>query len=203
MLELRTTNTLVQHCVVANTRWRAWSGTGVLSQAASGNALVHNTVVENGGSGVWLRLDPGRRAPDGRTVVAHNWIVGNATAGEEAREVSVEGTSPEHVRSNTFVGNAYGRLGAGVLRSTFYAHPAPGPAGFRSDDLGGWRRLVGESGARLVAPGDAAEAVGEVVVRAGARGAPAVPFHRVGADPARARAGGDWRSAPPRPGWPR
>ena len=204
MVELRTTRTLVQHNVVARTRWREWTGTGVLSQAASGNAVLHNTVVENGGTGVWLRLDPSRRAPDGGNVVANNWVVGNATAGEEAREVSVEGTDPSHVRTNRFRGNAYGDLGADLYRSTFFVFPAPAvsEAGFRSDDVDGWRRLTGAVGDRLAgrAPG-AALAPGRV--EAGAPRTSPAPYARVGADPARVRAGGDWRGAPARPAWPR
>ncbi|WP_420457128.1 right-handed parallel beta-helix repeat-containing protein [Rubrivirga sp.] len=205
MLELNTTGTLVQHTVVAGTRWVEWTGSGVLSQAASGNAFVHNTVVANEGTGLWLRLDPERRAPDGGNVVANSWIVGNAASDHEAREVAVEGLSPAHVRTNTFEGNAYGRRGRDLFRSTFFVHPAPEwPADFRSDDLAGWRRLVGgDRTARLVGPGErvAASAVGPV--EAGAAGAGVVPFDRVGADPSRVRAGGDWRHAPPTPWWPR
>ena len=63
MLELRTTRTLVQHNVARRTRWRGWTGSGLLSQAASRNVILHNTVVENAGIGVWLRLDDSRRAP--------------------------------------------------------------------------------------------------------------------------------------------
>ena len=205
MLELNTTETLAQHNVIAETRWRDWSGTGILSQAASRNAFVHNTVVENGGSGIWLRLDPDRRAPDGHNVVLNNWVVGNATAGEEAREMSVQGLSPADVRTTRFEGNAYGRLGRDLFRSTFFVYPAPQwEADFRSDDLATWRRLVGgDREARLVAPGDRLRVAPPASVEAGAPGTEAVPYGWAGADPARVRAGGDWRGAPPRPRWPR
>ncbi|WP_412063499.1 NosD domain-containing protein [Rubrivirga sp. IMCC45206] len=203
MLELRTTETLVQHAVVAGTRWRRWSGAGVLSQAASRNVLSHNTLVENGGTGLWLRLDPDRRAPDGHNVVSNNWIVGNAASGEEAREVQIEAETPAGLRSTRFVGNVYGDLGDGLFRSTFFARPVPDlPADFRSDDVRAWARITGAVHDRLVGrarpvatPTDAVET--------GARAARLVPSDRVGADPTRVRARGDWRQAPPRPEWPR
>jgi len=204
MVEFRTTRTLVQHNVVAGSRWLAWSGTGLLSQAASRNAFVHNTIVANEGTGLWLRLDPDRRAPDGQNVVAANRIAGNATSGEEAREVSVEGTSPENVRTTRFEGNAYGRLGRGVFRSTFFLSPVAGAeAGFRSDDLAMWRRLTGgDRDARLVGPDSDVPAGPVGPVDAGAPGTGVLPFDRAGADSARVRASGDWRGAPPAPAWP-
>jgi hypothetical protein len=150
MLELATTGTLVQHNVVRGTRALGWSGTGILSQAASANALVHNTVTGSAGSGVWLRRDPDRRAPDGHTVVANNLAAGNATgAGAapdfEGREVMVEADTPAHLRTNRFSGNGWGRRAADDLaRSTFYAWPdPPHEAGFRGGDLGRWRRVTG------------------------------------------------------------
>ena len=205
MLELRTTETLVQHNVIAETRWRAWTGAGVLSQAASRNAYLHNTIVANEGTGLWLRLDPSRRAPDGHNLVAGNWIVGNATAGEEAREIQVEGTDPTHVRTTRFVANAYGRLGAGMERSTFFVYPAPPrEPGFRSDDLAAWRQIVGgDAGARLVRPGERVAAVPFGAVTAGAPGTSAQAAAWRGADPTRVRARGDWRGAPPPPARPR
>ena len=209
MLEFATTGTLVQHNVVARTRWRDWSGTGILSQAASENALLHNTVVENEGTGVWLRLDPARRAPDGRNVVAHNWVVGNGTVAghgdREAREMSVEGTSPAHVHSSRFTANAYGRLGRQSPRSTFFVHPfeGSGGAGFRSDDLSRWRELVGgDRGARLVRLGESVEVGALGRVDAGAPRTAPIPFARAGADLSLVRARGDWRNAPMRPAWP-
>lgn len=205
MLEFETTQTLVQHNVVAGTRWRSWSGTGVLSQAASQNAYLHNTVVENGGTGLWLRLDPDRRAPDGDNVVVNNWIVGNATSGEEAREVSVEGTGLAHVRSNRFEGNAYGRLGRDVFRSTFFAYPVPSlPSGLRSDDLARWQDVVdGDRRARLVGERTRVEASDLGPLTAGAPGSGPRPHVQIGADPTRVRARGDWQDAPPAPDWPR
>ena len=205
MLELNTTGTLAQHNVIAATRWRDWTGTGILSQAASRNALVHNSVVENGGTGIWLRLDPDRRAPDGHNAVLNNLVVGNATAGEEAREMSVQGETPADVRTTRFDGNAYGRLGRDLFRSTFFVYPAPQwEADFRSDDLATWRRRVGgDRGARLVDAGERHRVSPPAAVRAGAPGTSAAPYAWAGADPARVRAGGDWRDAPPRPVWPR
>ncbi|WP_412067932.1 NosD domain-containing protein [Rubrivirga sp. IMCC43871] len=203
MLELRTTGTLVQHSVVARTRWRAWSGSGVLSQAASRNVFSHNTFTENGGTGLWLRRDPDRRASDGDNLVANNWIVDNAASGEEAREVQVEADTPAMIRSTRFVSNVYGRLGDGLYRSTFFARPVPAlAADFRSEDVLEWARITGAEQDRLVGR---ARLVATRIdgAGAGARAAGLVPSDRVGADPARVRARGDWNQAPPRPAWPR
>jgi parallel beta-helix repeat protein len=141
MLELETTRTLVQNNVVRRTRWREWTGTGILSQAANRNVLLHNTVVENEGTGIWIRLDPLRRAPEGGNAIVNNWVVGNAAGSEnEAREISVEGEDVASVRSNRMEGNAYGRpSGNSVLRSTFFAVPSPDGTSFRSSDLDAWR----------------------------------------------------------------
>ena len=205
MLELNTTETLVQHNVAAATRWLRWTGTGILSQAASRNAYVHNTVEANEGSGVWLRLDPDRRAPDGANVVANNWIAGNVTGEHEAREMSIAGTSPAHVRTTRFAGNAYGHRGRDLYQSTFYLAPVPDlEADFRSDDLAMWQRLVGgDRTARLVNPGDRVPAGPVDPVDAGAPGTRVIPSAQVGADLARVRARGDWSGAPAAPWWPR
>jgi parallel beta-helix repeat protein len=153
MLELETTRTLVQHNRILDTRFSAYSGAGILSQAASRNVFVHNTVAGNV-TGLWLRLDPARRHEDGANVVLNNVLVGNtATADEEAREVSVEGNDGAHARSNRFDGNVYGRVEVGDWRvSTFYFRPdsASGPADFRSGDLARWQRLTGERHAVLL-----------------------------------------------------
>ena len=184
MLELRTVRTLVQHNTVRATRWRAWSGTGILSQAASHNVILHNTVTGNEGTGIWLRLDPDRRAPDGATLVARNRVRGNVTRRDvEARELSVEGTGVEHVRSNEFWHNEVGRVGDAepLWRSSFHVHPVPGAeAGFRNDDLAGWRRVANETGttmergAALPTPGPFPEA--------GAQGTRPRAASRTGAD---------------------
>ena len=185
MLELRTTRTLVQHNVVARTRWREWSGAGILSQAASENTLSHNTVVDNEGTGVWLRLDPDRRAPDGRNTVENNWVAGNAAPGREARGVAVEGTSPAHVRSNRFRGNRYALVPADAGRSTFFVYPAPdvSPGGFRGADVAVWRRLTGAE--RDVVSAEPAASVSGRPTGAGSATAGPRPYARVGADPAR------------------
>ena len=155
MLELETTRTLVQHNLVVGTRFRAYAGAGVLSQAASHNAFVHNTVTGNV-TGLWLRLDPLRRAEDGYNTVLNNVFVGNTeTADEEAREVTVDGADAAHARSNVFDGNVYGRVERGDgRRSTFFFRPdlASGPADFRGGALTGWQRLTRERHAWLVAP---------------------------------------------------
>ncbi|MDX1440606.1 MAG: hypothetical protein R3284_11960, partial [Rubricoccaceae bacterium] len=108
----------------------------------------------NEGSGIWLRLDPDRRAADGSNLLFNNVIAGNATThSEEAREMSVEGTSLNHVRTNRFGGNLYGRRSINDLRSsTFFVVPNPEHvAGFRSGDLEGWIELTGERSPRLIA----------------------------------------------------
>ncbi len=158
MLELETTQTLVQHNYVAETRWRGYSGSGVLSQAASRNAFSHNTVIRNEGNGIWLRLDPDRRAEDGFNLLHNNVVVANAwTTSEEAREITVEGTTLEHSRTNRFDGNVYGRHAINDLRtSTFFFMPDPASdADFRSGDLAGWQRLTGsDDSARILDPGE-------------------------------------------------
>lgn len=150
MLELDTRHTLVQHNVVTGTRWRAWSGSGLLSQAASHNVIVHNTFADNEGSGVWLRLDPEQRAPDGWTTLVRNVIVGNARAPEvEARELAVEAESAERFQTYRIDGNVYGRVADRdpTMRSAFFGY-APGrergeSVEVRSDALGGWQRETG------------------------------------------------------------
>jgi len=148
-LEFRTVRTLVQHNVVRGTRWVGWSGSGVISQAASHNVLLHNTITSNEGGGIWLRRDPDKRAEDEHTLVARNLVMGNVTRRDvEARELSVEGETASDVRTHTFRHNAIGfvRDREAIWRSSFFVHPTETPAGYRSDDLSGWRRLVTETG---------------------------------------------------------
>ena len=184
MLELNTVRTLVQHNTVQATRWRSWSGSGILSQAASRNVMLHNTIQANEGSGIWLRLDPDRRAEDGHTVVARNLVRGNVTRRDvEAREVSVEGTSVEHVRTHSFQHNQVGHVGDAepVWRSSFFVLPASGhPSGFRGDGLAGWRQSVTETGTRME-PGGVLS-LAEALPSAGAAGTSARLSPRAGAD---------------------
>ncbi|MGB3541287.1 right-handed parallel beta-helix repeat-containing protein [Rubrivirga sp.] len=207
MLELETTETLVQHNVVARTRWLEWTGTGILSQAASRNAYVHNTIVESEGSGLWLRLDPDRRAEDGSNIVWGNLFSNNVTSRNEAREMSVTGTSIEHVRSNRFEGNHYPLKPASTDQSTFYLYPAPGTqAGFRGSDIETWRRLT--LGDRRATIGDVLSAPDEVDpctpgFHVGAPSTDVIPYDQAGADPTLVRATAAWQSAPPAPAWPR
>jgi len=192
MLELNTTRTLVQHNVITGTRWRTWSGAGVLSQAASDNLILHNTISGNAGTGVWLRLDPERRALDARTVVAANWIVGNAADAPEAREVSVEGTSRDNVASHRFAENGVGRrTGDPLWHSSFFALAVDGSGDVRTNDAGAWRRMVRDRGSRLVTPGDAPFFVrlDEGFDGYGAVGAPPRLWTRAGADPSRVAGG--------------
>ena len=203
MLELRTTHTLVQHNLVRRTRWLDWSASGLLSQAASRNVMVHNTVIDNHGIGMWLRLDPAGRAPDGWTTVAANWIVGNARSGEEAREIAVEAASPSLLESYRIDGNVYGTIGARdpTMRSAFFAH-APSVDGrsevsTRTDGLREWRRATGfDRVSEQLSGDDIAPRAAPRVSRlpdAGAPRAPAIPGRAVGADWARVRGGGGGR----------
>jgi len=153
MLELATTGTLVQNNVVRRTRWREWTGTGILSQAASRNAILYNTVVENEGTGIWIRLDPLRRAPDGDNEIVNNWVVGNVALPEaEAREISIEGETLASVRSNHVDGNAYGLpVGDPVLRSAFFSAPSPNGGTYRGNDIVAWRQAVrGDANGQLI-----------------------------------------------------
>lgn len=143
-LEYKTTGTLVRNNLVAATRTLAWTGTGILSQAASHNTITHNTVVGNEGGGVWIRLDPNRRAPEGHNLITHNVIAGNLLNTEEAREMSIEDETLEDVQTSTFSSNVYGYVRADLMRSTFYVYPEPGTvANFRSSDIARWTELTG------------------------------------------------------------
>lgn len=203
MLELATTGTLVQHCVLAGTRMRAWSGAGVLSQAASDNVLLHNTVVGNEGSGVWLRLDPEGRAPDARTRIEANWIVGNATHAAEARDLAIHAPTAAVLAGHTFWSNVYGRrTGDALWRSTFHVLVAPvsGAAvvDLRTNDPQAWAAAAREPGARVVDPGTSPAAgwpllADRALPRAGAPSAPAVRGLHVGADPEQVRPAGPGR----------
>ncbi len=188
MLELNTTRTLVQHNVITGTRWCVWSGAGILSQAASDNLILHNTITGNAGTGVWLRRDPERRAPDERTVVVANWIVGNAAGAPEAREVSVEADTRAGLASHRFWDNGVGRhAGDPLWRSSFFALALDGSADVRTHDVADWRRLVRDRGTRVVQAGDAPFRVRPLADGQG-YGAPAAPAHpwtRAGADPSR------------------
>ncbi len=197
MLEYATTETLVQHNVVLDTRFRGYSGAGILSQAASHNLLLHNTILGNEGDGIWLRLDPDRRAPDGHTGVFHNVVAGNAwTATQEGREVSIEGESLGHARTHDLDGNRYGRHATSDgCTSTFFFVPDPDDeAGFRGDDLARWRWLTGgEAHSALIPASGRAERaaeVGEAVPlperwrHVGAPGTRPQPHARPGADEA-------------------
>ncbi|OZC03046.1 right-handed parallel beta-helix repeat-containing protein [Rubricoccus marinus] len=183
MLEFETVRTLVQHNVVRGTRWSVWTGTGILSQAASHNVLLHNSITGNEGSGIWLRLDPLRRAPDGDTWVIGNVVRGNLTRGDvEAREISTEGLDAANVRSYRFAANAIGRVASGdpVLRATFFVHPTA-RGDYRGSDLADWRRWVRDDGSAL---GEARVAVTPLALpAAGAREAPARWAESSGAAP--------------------
>ncbi|HYE96043.1 MAG TPA: hypothetical protein VD962_07520, partial [Rubricoccaceae bacterium] len=144
----------------------------------------------NEGSGLWLRLDPERRAPDGANTVWNTLFAGNAMHPTgEGREVMIEGESPAHLRTNRLDGNGYVRHRRDDWRtSTFYLHPVVGAeAGFRGSDLRTWQRLTGSDAhavlldasprsaprARLVPPVDGV----------GAPAAPLQPAPRIGAGP--------------------
>lgn len=143
-LEYKTTGTLVTNNLVVATRTLAWTGTGILSQAASHNTIIHNTVVGNEGAGIWIRLDPDRRAPEGHNLISHNVVAVNLLNTQEAREMSIEDETLEAVRTTTFRSNVYGYVPADLWKSTFYLSPEPGnQANFRSSDLARWTELTG------------------------------------------------------------
>ncbi|MEM6784164.1 MAG: right-handed parallel beta-helix repeat-containing protein [Bacteroidota bacterium] len=153
MLEYRTRRTLVQHNVAVGTRWLAWSGAGLLSQAASENVIVHNTFAGNEGHGLWLRLDPERRAPDGRNVVMSNVFVGNGTNAPEAYEVQVNGNTQVETRTTRFDANVYSLHRAGEVQSFFFmpTSTTSWSGDYRGSDLTTWQRYTGsDMDARLV-----------------------------------------------------
>lgn len=164
MLEMETRETLIQHNTIRQTSWMGYSGSGILSQAASRNIIVHNTILENEGTGLWIRQDPSHRASDGYNIVYNNVLVRNAwTQEKEAREVTVEGEAIADVRTNSFGGNLYGRHASNDLRTSVFFVPADPSevAGFRGVDLGRWEELTGERGAALIdsPPGRLAEQI--------------------------------------------
>ncbi|MEO1725506.1 MAG: right-handed parallel beta-helix repeat-containing protein [Bacteroidota bacterium] len=153
MLEYETRRTLVQHNVAVETRWNAWSGAGLLSQAASENVIVHNTFAGNEGHGLWLRLDPDRRARDGRNVVVSNVMVGNGTRAPEAYEVQVRGGTQAEARSTRFFANVYSPHRAGEVQSFFFMPTGTEDWGgdYRGSDLATWQRYTGsDAEAKLV-----------------------------------------------------
>ena len=145
LLELATVRTVVRGNLVLGTRWVGWSGSGLLAQAASHNVIVENTFGHNAGSGVWIRLDPDRRATDGYNLIYNNLFVANATTAEgDAREISVRGYDLDHARTNRLDGNVYWPHAGSMRISTFYFAPdSSREANFRSDDLAEWRELTG------------------------------------------------------------
>ncbi len=148
MLELNTTETLVQHNRDRpDAAGSTGPGAGVLSQAASAQRATSTTPSSRTrASGVWLRLDPERRAADGHNVVANNWIVGNVTGEPRgAARCRSTGTEPGARPHDAVRGQRLrAAAGDGLYQSTFFVYPRPsGAADFRSDDLDAWRRLVG------------------------------------------------------------
>jgi hypothetical protein len=145
LLELATRATLVRGNVVLRTRWVGWSGSGLLAQAASHNVIVGNTFAYNEGSGVWIRLDPERRASDGHNLIYNNLFVRNANTSEgDAREISISGRDLAHARTNRLDGNAYWQHPGSMRVSTFYFQPdSSHRANFRDNDLVRWQQLTG------------------------------------------------------------
>ncbi len=161
MLELATVRTLVRRNLVVDTRYHGWSGSGLLTQAASHNIIVHNTFARNRGNGVWIRLDPDRRSTDGYNLIYNNLFVENAlTLDEEAREIAIRGYDLDHARTNRLDGNAYWPHDSSMRRSTFYFQPDPQrDANFRSDDLDRWRTLTGGDHHGIVLRREASQAL--------------------------------------------
>lgn len=157
LLELATVGTLVRRNLIVDTRFHGWSGSGLLAQAASHNVIVHNTFAHNDGSGVWIRLDPDRRATDGYNLIYNNLFVENARSYDgEGREISIRGYDIDHARTNRLDGNAYWPHESSMSRSTFYFQPDPQrQANFRSDDIAQWRVLTGSDTHSVVLRGDA------------------------------------------------
>lgn len=140
-LEFGTTRTLVRNNVVHGTRYVGWTGSGLLSQAASRNVIVHNTFVANEGAGLWLRLDDERRAEDGHNVVYNNLFVDNARAAAyESYEFELNGESVAHVRTNRIDGNHYWQHGQGGNR-TFWTRDVGGY--YSGNSLAQWRQATG------------------------------------------------------------
>jgi hypothetical protein len=152
-LELKTVRTTVRNCVVYGTRWHAWSGAGVLSQAASHNVIVHNTFVANDGEGIRLRLDPNRRAPEGYNTVYNNLFVKNARLNDGSKyEIFIDDEDLAHARTNRLDGNLYWPHDDHDLGRIFFFGPDPERAqGYRGNDINRWMELMqGDAQARIV-----------------------------------------------------
>lgn len=81
MFELGSDRNRVTGGRLAGTRYRAWSGSGVLQQAAGDNELDGVTIRDNEGSGLWVRPDD--RRPTGGITVRACLFAGNAADGRD------------------------------------------------------------------------------------------------------------------------
>ncbi|NNE69744.1 MAG: right-handed parallel beta-helix repeat-containing protein [Rhodothermales bacterium] len=105
-IELGSDRNRVVDSRVAETRRDGWSASGVLVMAAGETVLEGNTVVDNQGSGVWVRVDS-RRSTGGISLYG-NRFVGNATRpGDHDYQVRIDldvapgGTPPPvHLNDN-------------------------------------------------------------------------------------------------------
>lgn len=81
MFELRSDRNRVVGGRFARTRYRSWSGSGILQQAAGSTTIEGALVEENEGSGLWVRPDD--RVATGTVTVRNSVFAGNATAGRD------------------------------------------------------------------------------------------------------------------------
>lgn len=139
LLEFGTTETVVRNNVVYGTRYHGSEGSGIQSQAASDNFIVHNSIIANEGHGIWIRLDD--RDEDGHNRVFNNLLIGNAASGRRYQvQMRIDGESLAHARTNVLDGNVYGPLAA---PRKIFALTTTGTAVFWGDDVAEWTSLVG------------------------------------------------------------
>lgn len=81
MFELRSDHNRVVGGRFAGTRYRSWSGSGILQQAAGATTIEGALIEENEGSGLWVRTDG--RVATGTVTVRGSTFVRNAAAGRD------------------------------------------------------------------------------------------------------------------------
>jgi len=157
VLELRTNHTIVRNNVLYANRTYTRKGVGMITQASMYNTIVHNTFYVNEGIGLWIMLDPERRAPDGNNQIFNNLFTNNCTvpnAADLCAEIDVQGENMAHIRSNRLDGNLYWRSTPHPSARLFYTNLLPSSPNFYwGDDLAQWRTYMnGEASTRIADP---------------------------------------------------
>ncbi|MEX2400229.1 MAG: right-handed parallel beta-helix repeat-containing protein, partial [Rhodothermales bacterium] len=148
MLEHGTVRTVVRNNVVYGTKLHPKEGTGIQTQAASHNTIVHNTIIGNEGYGIYIRVSP--RNEDGYNKIYNNLLINNAAGGKSGHsEIRIDGIDLAHARTNDLDGNLYWPH-AGISGSTFNFKTDAGDS-FQGNSIDKWRTLIqGDAGASVL-----------------------------------------------------